>query len=133
MPFIDSITLFIISKLLYFYVYDYILIYMQRFIVSVLGGTYKILRAIVLIFCSNFFHSFIPAEKSMPFQLYWSIKGLIFDILSGWFSIFWWFNATVIAYWKHLLSLFLGFIVALLFNIHSGDFIYDFPLFRFIL
>ena len=52
----------------------------------------------------------------------------MFDILSGWFSMFWWFNATVIEYWKHLLSLFFGFIVALLFNTHSGDFMYDFPL-----
>ena len=24
----------------------------------------------------------------MPYQLYWSIKSLIFDILSGWFSFF---------------------------------------------
>ena len=92
-----------------------------RFIVFVLGGTYKILRATSLLFSSNFFQSFIPGEKSIPFQLYLSIKALNFDILSGWFSVSWWFNATVIEYWKHLLSLFLGFIVALLFNIHSGS------------
>ena len=36
-------------------------------------------------------------------------------------------------YLLSLLSLFLGYFVALLFNINSGDFIYDFPLFRFVL
>ena len=63
----------------------------------------------VLLFCSKFFQSFIPSGKSIPSQLYWLMKGLIFDILPGWFSMFSWFNATVIEYWKHL-SLFSGFI-----------------------
>ena len=40
--------------------------------------------------------------KSMSFQLYWLIKGLIFDIISGWFLMFWWFSETVKAYWKQL-------------------------------
>ena len=59
-----------------------------------LCGTNKILRAIVLLFCLNVFQSFIPAGNSIPSQLYWSIKGLIFDILSGWLSMLWWFNAS---------------------------------------
>ena len=50
-------------------------------------------------------------ENLFFFQLYWSIKGLIFDILSGWLLICWWFNATVKAYWKQLSSLFLRLIV----------------------
>ena len=86
-----------------------------RFIVILVRGIYKILRAIVLLFRSNFFQSFIPAGKSTPSQLYWLIKCLS-DILFGWFSMFWWFNATAVEYWKHLLSLFFGFIVAPLFR-----------------
>ena len=35
----------------------------------VLCGTNKILRAIVLLFCSNFFQSFECNERSIPFQL----------------------------------------------------------------
>ena len=47
------------------------------------------------------------------------------------FSMSWWWNETVIEYWKHLLSLrFFGFIVTLLFSNYSRDFMYDFPLFR---
>ena len=116
-------------------------------IVSVLCGTNNILRAIVLLFCSNFFQSIVSYYyffnffqsscpnffrsfwcdgKSISFQLYWLVKDSIFDILSRWFSMYWWFNSTVIAYWKQLLSsLFWRFIVALLFINHSGDFIYD--------
>ena len=61
----------------------------MRFIVFVLlDGAHKILRATSLLFFSNFFQSFIPAGKFIPFQLYLSKKGLIFDILSGWFSMF---------------------------------------------
>ena len=61
----------------------------MRFIVFVLlDGANKILRATSLLFFSNFFQSFIPAGKSIPFQSYLSIKGLIVDILSGWFSMF---------------------------------------------
>ena len=63
--------------------------------------------------------------KSISFQLYWSIKGLIFGILWRLFAMFWWFNATVKAYWKQLSSLFCGFIVAFLFFDHSGRSTYD--------
>ena len=103
------------------HVYDYILICMWY--LFFLQGEDKILRAISVLFLSIFSQSLIPAGKFISFQLYLWMWGLIFDILSGWFSISWWFNATVIAYWKHLLSLvFLGFIVAFLQDIHSGDF-----------
>ena len=132
MPFFSFITLFTIviinkttciSRLrLYFDLH-------ARFIVFVLRGIDKILRAIILLFRSVFFQSFIPAGKSIPSQLYWLMKGSIFDIL----SMFWWFNTTVIEYWKHLLSLFFGFIVALLFITYSGDYMYDFPFFKLIL
>ena len=55
----------------------------------------------------------------------------MFDIISGWFAIFWWFNAIVIAYWKQLLSSsFFGFIVANLFLIYLRDFKYDPPRFN---
>ena len=82
-------------------------------------GTNKILRAIVLLFRPNFFQLFIPPEKLMPSKLYWSKKIPIFYILSGWFLMFWWFNATTIEYWKHLWSLFFGFIVPLLSSTHK--------------
>ena len=49
------------------------------------------------------------------FQLYLFIKGLIFDILYKFLPISSWFNATVAAYWKHLLSSLKGFIVACFF------------------
>ena len=64
-----------------------------------------------LLFDSNVFQSFLYDEKANSFQLYWLIKDLIFDILSGWFVMWLWFNATVKAYWKHLSSflLFSGF------------------------
>ena len=118
----------------------------ESLIVFVLCGTNKILRAMVLLFCSNFFQSisilffsnsslssFWCALISMSFQLYWLIKGLIFDILSGLFPMFWWFNATVIGYWKRLSSLFFGFIVAILFLNHSKDSMYDFLLYKLVL
>ena len=57
-------------------------------IFSVLCGTNKILRAIFLLFCSNLFQSFECDGKSISFQLYWSIKGLTFDILSRWLLIY---------------------------------------------
>ena len=117
------------------------------FIVFALCGTNNIFNGIVLSFCSNFFQSIVIlffsnffrssfwcVTNSIPSQLCWLIKGLIFDILSGLFPLFWWFSATVIAYWKQLLSfLFFRFIVAFLFSNHSVDFIYDFPLFKLIL
>ena len=41
------------------------------------------MKAIDLLLNSNFFQSFSYDGKSISFQLYRSIKGLIFDILSG--------------------------------------------------
>ena len=98
-------------------------------IFPVLCCTNKILSywAIVLLFCSNIFKSFECDGKSISLQLYWSIKGLIFDILWVLFSMFWWFNQTVKAYWKQLL-LFFRLIVAFLFFNHLGESMYDLPL-----
>ena len=97
----------------------------------ILYGTNNILTAIVILFCSNSFHSFSCDGKSMSFQLYWLIKGLIFDILCWSLSIFWWFKATVKAYWKQLSPfLFSGFAVALLFFNHSGESTYYPPLLK---
>ena len=56
---------------------------------SVLWGTDKVLRAIDLLFDSNFFQSFLFGGKFIYFQLYWSIKGYIFVILSG---LLWFFD-----------------------------------------
>ena len=45
------------------------------------------------------------------------IKGSIFVILSEFFSVSWWFNASVAEYWKNLLSFSLMvFIIVFLFN-----------------
>ena len=49
---------------------------------------YKILRAIILVFFSNSFQSFLFDGKSICLRLYWSIKGLIFVVLCGSFLIF---------------------------------------------
>ena len=45
--------------------------------------------------------------ETIPSQLYFTIKGIIFDILSECFTTFSWFNMTVAAYSKHLPSFFL--------------------------
>ena len=87
-------------------------------------------RAIDLLFNSSFSQC---DGKLISFQLHWSIEALTFDILYEPFTIFLWFNATITAYWKYLLSLFLGFIVDFLFFNHSGESIYDRRLFRLIL
>ena len=47
----------------------------------VLWGTYKILRQIDSLFHSTFFQSLLVDGKSMSFQLYCLIKGLILDTL----------------------------------------------------
>ena len=60
------------------------------------------LRAIDSLFDSNIFQSLLVDGKSISFQLYWSIKGLILDTLWGSLLILSRFNATVTAYWKHL-------------------------------
>ena len=47
----------------------------------VLCCTNRILRPIVVLFCSNFFQTFELDRKSISFQLYLSIKGSFSDIL----------------------------------------------------
>ena len=54
----------------------------------VLSGTYDILRAIVLLFRSNFFQSLDCDGNFISFQLKVSIKGLIRDIPCGFVRIF---------------------------------------------
>ena len=79
------------------------------------------------------FPIFYSSRKLYNFPVLKTNMGSIFVILSGWFSMSWWCNATVTEYWKHLLSLrFFGFVLAMLFTTYSGDFMYDFPLFRFV-
>ena len=78
------------------------------FIVFVLCGISKILKAIVSLFRSNFLQSFIPARN-----LY--LPNYI-DTICRWFSIFWWFNEAVIEYWKYLfIYLFLDLLLLLYF------------------
>ena len=101
------------------------------FIFSLVGAE-RILRAISLLFLSNYSQSFIPAVKFMPFQLYLSIKCLIFDILSG-FQFLDDLMQQLLRIEKTLSLVFLGFIVAFLQDIHSGDFMYELHLFNFML
>ena len=77
--------------------------------------------------------SLLVDGKSISFQLYSSIEGLILDILSGWLLILSRFHAKVTAYWKHLKSLFFGFIVDFLSFSHFGESMYDPPLLMLIL
>ena len=58
---------------------------------------------------------------------------MIFHILYGWLLNCSLFNATVTAFWKHLPSLFLWFIVVFLFLNYLTEFMYHPPLFRLIL
>ena len=88
---------------------------------SVLYGTNKILREIDLLFNSNFFQPLRSDGKSISFQLYWLINGLIFNNFCGSFLTFWQFNGMVKVYWKQLLSLFIRFIVDFLFFSHLGE------------
>ena len=54
---------------------------------------------------SQFFRNHLfSGGKFSPSHLYLFIKGFIFVILSRFFPISSWFNMTVTAYWKHLLS-----------------------------
>ena len=80
-------------------------------IFSVFCGTNKMLRAIILLFCSKYFQIFECDANFLSFQLYLSIKGLIFDIVFGWLLICLWFNATVKAYWKQLHHYFLDILL----------------------
>ena len=68
-----------------------------------------------------FLKFFLSFSEFIPSQLYFYIIDLICIIFCQSFFISSWFNATVIAYWKHLISfLLMGFIVAFLFFIQSG-------------
>ena len=60
-------------------------------------------------------------------------KWINFVFVFGWLLIFLWFGATVTANGKHLLSPFFRFITIFLFFSHSGESIYDSPLFKNIL
>ena len=52
----------------------------------------------ISLFNSSFLQSLLVAGKSISFQLYCSIKGLILDILCGFFLILSRFNANVTGY-----------------------------------
>ena len=52
------------------------------------------------------------------------MKGSVFDIISEFFLSCSQFNATAIEYWRHLPSLFFGFVVAFLFFKQFGETIY---------
>ena len=67
---------------------------------------YKPLRAIVRLFFSYVFKLSFFDGYFISFQLYLIINSLIFETLFGCDSISLYFNATAIAYWKHLSSLF---------------------------
>ena len=88
---------------------------------------YKTLRAAVRLFFSNFFQSFFFWWKmySKRFNFWYFLW--IFFISS-------WFNATVMAYWKHLLYFFFDEIYCSFFVFaQSGKTIYDPPHLKFIL
>ena len=55
---------------------------------SLLCGTFKILIAIVLLFPSNVFQSFLCDGKLISFQLHWSTKVFFFVILFGFYAMF---------------------------------------------
>ena len=96
----------------------------------------------IRLFLSNLFQSSFSDGKFIPSQLCLFIKGLISLILSECFPISSWFHdlmlllcyATVmLLLWKHLSSfLLMGFIVAFLFFIQSGESVYDLPCLKFI-
>ena len=80
------------------------------------------IKNIVTLFFSSFLQWSFFDGKFIPSQLYLFIKVLFFVILCRSFFISSWFNSTLTAYWKHLLSLLsIGFIVAFMFFIQSGD------------
>ena len=84
------------------------------------------------------FHNFSPiiffrwVIGYISFQLYLFVKDLIFLIPSRFSLLFSRFKASVTAYWKYFLSfLLIGFIVAFLYFIQSGESMYDPPRFGF--
>ena len=81
-------------------------------------------------FFSNVSRSFLWDGTLIFLQLFLSMCFKILLILSGWIPISSWLRATVMAYWKQLLSLFFGLIVAFLLDTYFGDWIYDDPLIK---
>ena len=73
------------------------------------------------LFFANVFQSSIFDRLFIPFHLSLFINRLTFETLSDCGLIALWCNAAVIAYWKHLSSLFFGFIAIFFFFIHSGN------------
>ena len=73
---------------------------------------YNTLIAIVEVFLSDVSQPSFPDGMFVPFQLYVLTKGSFFLTLSVFFSVFWWFNATIATYWKHLLSFLLMVFIA---------------------
>ena len=113
---------------------------MQALFFFVLCGTNNILRAIALLFCSNFFQSIDislslwRAVKSISFQLYWLIKDSILIFFEGLFQYF----DGLMPQLMHTKSIYYLFCfydlsLALLFLNHSGDSIYDLPLLNLVL
>ena len=96
-------------------------------------GTYKILSAILL-FNSNFFQSLLVDGKSISFQLYCSMKGLILDILSGYILFFY---QDLMLKLQHIENIYNHYFLDLLlisyFFYHFGESIYDPPLIKLIL
>ena len=84
----------------------------------------RTLKAVVLLFVSNLSQFFVFAGKFIYFHSYWSMNGLIVTIPYKSFLLFSLFTATVTTYWKNLLSLFCGFLVAFVSLIRLGDFMY---------
>ena len=85
---IPIFTIVIIEKISLFLCSEFYFEMFPCFNSSLLFRENKILRALVLLFI--FFYSC------------WIMKGLIFVIPCKYFWIHSWFNAVVIAYWKHL-------------------------------
>ena len=99
-----------------------------------LSSFYKTLRAIVILFFSNFFQSFFSDGKLISSELYLFIKGLIFVVLSGFFL----FLHDLTRLLQHIESIYylfllMRFIAAFLYFSQSGESIYDPPQFGFIL
>ena len=91
------------------------------------------LRTIVTLFFSNFWQSSFSEGEFIIYQLYLFINDLIFVILSGCFPIYSWFDTTVTVYCKDLSYFsFIGFIVAFLRFIQSGESFHNQSRFAFI-
>ena len=79
--------------------------------------TYKRLRAIVTLFCSNLFQFSFSDREFIPFQLWLLIKSLIFVILCG--SFFYFFII-----WCNYYSVLKAFIIFFIDNIYCCFFVF---------